>query len=261
MNMLLLSKLAAVRSIPCVTIALNTHTTHPDTLQDIIVFKNLVNEALSRLDREYPNVDSSSFHHALEHISNSIDFNHNRKSLHIFVSDELAEVIRSPQSIPYDGVIISDRFEVEPLMAYQESQISYLVMVLSQSGVSLYEASNGTLVREITEDGFPISENPYYVKTMEDRSESALVDRMTMNFMNEVDNALIKVYHRTNLPCVVISTERNFSMLSKAAHKSTIYLGYSPINYNDLSALTIASQSWETVKRVMNSAEFIDHSS
>lgn len=255
MNMLLLSKLAAARSIPSVTVALNTHKTHPDTQKDIIVLKNLVNEAMSRLDREYPNIDTMSIHQGLELLSNSIDYNHNLKSLHLFVSAEIAEIVRSPQSILSDGVFISDRFEVDALMAYFEHQFSYLVMVLSQSGVSLYEASNGELLHEIKEDGFPIAENPYYLKTMEDRSESDLVHSMIINFMNEVDNAFINVHNRTQLPCVVICTERNYSMLMEAANKSNVYLGYSPINYNDLSAQTIARQAWETVQRVLNSVD------
>lgn len=255
MNMLLLNKLAAARSVPSVTVALNTHKTHPDTQKDIIALKNLVNEAMSRLDREYPNIDTSLIQQSLEMISNSIDFNHNLRSLHLFASAEIAEIVRSPQSISIDGVYLSDRFEVDALMTHFEHQFSYLVMVLSQSGVSLYEASNGELLHEIKEDGFPIAENPYYLKTMEDRSESELVHSMIINFMNEVDNALVKVHNRVQLPCVVICTERNYSMLQEAANKLNVYLGYSPINYNDLSAQTIARQAWEAVQRVLNSVD------
>jgi hypothetical protein len=248
MNKQLLSQLSNERSNPSVTIAFNTHKTHPDTQKDIITLKNLVKEAINRLNIEYANIDTTSIQGLLEEVSHSIDFNYNLKSLHIFVSSKLAEIVRSPESIPSDGVAISDRFEVDSLLSYLDHVKSYLVMVLSQSGVSLYEAANNHLIYEIKDEGFPMEENPYYLKTMEDRSESALELRMVTNFMNEVDNNLIKVYNKTNVPCVVISTESNYSILLKTAKRPAIYLGHSAINYNDLSSKTIGDQAWEIAR-------------
>jgi hypothetical protein len=94
-----------------------------------------------------------------------------------------------------------------------------------------------------------MGENPYYLKTMEDRSKSNLVHSMLINFMNEVDNALVKVHNRTGYPCVVVCTEHNYSLLLEAANRPTIYMGYSPINYNDISAQTIARQAWEIAQK------------
>jgi len=249
MNKLLLKKLANARSNPSVTIALNTHNTHPGSQKDIIVVKNLINESIKRLSIEYPNIDTSPIQGGLQVLSNRIDFNHNLDSLHLFVSADVAEIVRSPQSVSSDGIAISDRFEVDSLLNYLDNVTFYLVMVLSQSGVTLYEAANHKLLKEVKEDGFPMGENPYYLKTMEDRSKSNLVHSMLINFMNEVDNALVKVHNRTGYPCVVVCTEHNYSLLLEAANRPTIYMGYSPINYNDISAQTIARQAWEIAQK------------
>ena len=48
-----LEVLATEKNTPCVTISLNTHRTHPDNAQDVILLKNLLKEAEERLVNEF----------------------------------------------------------------------------------------------------------------------------------------------------------------------------------------------------------------
>ena len=48
-----LLRIAAVNENPSVSIALNTHRTHPDSQQDEIVLKNLLKDAETRLLEEF----------------------------------------------------------------------------------------------------------------------------------------------------------------------------------------------------------------
>ncbi len=55
-----LNAIATENSSPCVTISLNTHRTHPDNVQDLILLKNLLKEAEERIIKEYGN--GKSYH-------------------------------------------------------------------------------------------------------------------------------------------------------------------------------------------------------
>ena len=48
-----LQQIAIEKNTPCVTIALNTHSTHPDNEQDEILLKNLLKEAEERVINEF----------------------------------------------------------------------------------------------------------------------------------------------------------------------------------------------------------------
>ncbi len=50
---MLLQQLRTEEQIPCVTISLNTHRTHPDNAKDEILLKNLLKEAEVRVAKEF----------------------------------------------------------------------------------------------------------------------------------------------------------------------------------------------------------------
>jgi hypothetical protein len=123
-------------------------------------------------------------------------------------------------------VNIADSFLVRTLIsAYIQSE-EYLIILLSQSGVHLYEAINDSIFPEITNSGFPFPENPHIVLEPEKRSDPKQMDNMVREYLNKVDKALVKIHHRTNLVCVVICTEDNYSRLMQVTDNPDIYLSY-----------------------------------
>jgi hypothetical protein len=52
-----LQALATEKNTPCVSILLNTHRTHPDNVQDVILLKNLLKEAEERVLNEFEDSD------------------------------------------------------------------------------------------------------------------------------------------------------------------------------------------------------------
>ena len=194
-----LKELASRRSNPCVTISMNTHRTHPDNAQDTILLKKLLKEAKDRVINEFGKRNILSLMEKLDTLPDKIDVNYNLDSLHIFLSSETMEVIKLPCSTYRNVVNIADSFLVRTLIsAYIQSE-EYLIMLLSQSGVHLYEAINDSVVSEITNSGFPFPENPHIVLEPEKRSDPKQMDNMVREYLNKVDKALVKIHHRTNL--------------------------------------------------------------
>lgn len=243
-----LQKLAAEKNTPCVSISLNTHRTHPDNTHDVVKLKNLLNEAEGRVIAEFGKRPVASLLEKISNVANEIDINYNLDSLHIFLSNDTKEIVKSTWDTSNEGVHISDSFAIRSVIKNFNRSESYLLMLLSQSGVQLYEAINDGIIQEIRNEDFPFSDNQHYNTHHDKGSDSKHLDNLVREFLNKVDKALVKVHHETNLNCVVICTEDNYSRLQQVADKPSVYLGYAAINYNQTATHQIAKQSWEIVK-------------
>ncbi len=181
-------------------------------------------------------------------MSKEIDVNYNLDSLHIFLSNDTQEIVKSSWKTGKSGVDISDSFAIRTLIKSYNRSESYLVMLLSQSGVRLFEAVNDDIINEVINNDFPFSENPHFNKNKEKVSDSKHLDNLVREFLNKVDKALVTVHKETDLNCVVIATEDNYSRLQQVADKPSVYLGHANIDYNNVTTHHIAKQSWELVK-------------
>ncbi len=243
-----ITALANENSSPCVTISLNTHRTHPDNAQDEILLNKLLKEAENRLISEFGERDTSELLEKIKKVADTIDVNYNLDSLHLFLSTKTSEIIRLPWQTLENKVHIGNRFAVRPLIKAYNRTHEYLVMLLSQSGVSLYEAFNDSISAEVTNDVFPFSENPHFETESARRSDSKHLDNLVREFLNKVDKALVKVHNETRLQCVVICTEDNFSRLMQVTNKPSAYMGFANIDYNSTKTHQIVKQSYEIVK-------------
>lgn len=243
-----LQALASEKNTPCVTISLNTHRTHPDNAQDVIQLRNLLHEAEERVVNEFGKRPVSSLLQKLLSIESEINPNYNLDSLHIYLSNDTKEIIKSDWATNHNGVHISDAFDIRSLIKSYSRSEEYFILLLSQSGVTLYNAINDGITSEIKNDDFPISENQHYNTHSDKKSDSKHLDDLVREFLNKVDKAVVKMYNETGLRCVVICTEDNFSRLMQVTDKQTTYLGYASIDYNKPDVHHIAQQGWEIVK-------------
>jgi len=247
-----LEKLAVEQNTPCVTISMNTHRTHPDNAQDEILLKNLLKEAEERVVSEYGKREVAALLEKISSVSEAIDVNHNLDSLHIYLSNDTQEIVKSTWPTHENAVHISDTFAVRSLIKANNRSEEYLIMLLSQSGVTLYEAMNDSITKEIKNDYFPFAENKHYNTNHEKSSDSKHLDDLVREFLNGVDKALVKVHQETGLNCVVICTEENYSRLMQVADLPSVYIGYDNIDYNNVAPHQLVKQSWEIVKELQH---------
>jgi len=243
-----LEKLTAEKSNPCLTISLNTHRTYPDNAQDAISLKKLCEEAEIRLVREFGKRPIAQLLEKLELIPSQIIENYNLNSLHIFLSNTTQEIFKSTWPTKDDRIYISDSFAIGPIIKSFHRSVDYLILVVSQGGAKMFEATNDAVVSEIENDYFPFTENPHFNTEPEKISDPKSTDNMVREFLNKVDKAAVKMHYQTNLRCVVISTEGNYSRLLQVADKPDIYAGHANIDYNNQGKFRIAEQGWEIMK-------------
>ncbi|MCO6486312.1 MAG: hypothetical protein J5I41_11120 [Saprospiraceae bacterium] len=247
-----ISRLAAEKGAPCITISLNTHRTHPDNLQDAITLKNLVKEAESRVLASYDKRAVQPLLQRLQSVPDKVDANRNLDSLHLFLSNDTEEVVRSPFRTTDARIQIHEHFAVRPLIkAYTRTQ-SYLIMVLGQAGVQLYEAENDAIQTEIRNGDFPFGENTNVITDREKRSDAKKLDEMVREYFNVVDKALVKVVNETGLPCVVVSTQDNWDRLQQVADRPAVYQGHVAIDYNHMAPHQIAEDTYSFMRLQMS---------
>lgn len=245
----LLQTLIRTQDEICVTISVNTHRTHPDNLNDRIKIKNFTKEAIDRLLEKFEKRTVSNIIERLEQIEQKIDVNYNLESLHLLISDTVTEVFRSSWETNQEGVHIGSNFAVRPVIKEIGRQTHYLIMLLSQSGIKLYTALNGSIVQEVQNEEFPIDENRFY-NTFPDRSTDAKhLDDLLREYLNRADKALINYSNKEKLKTLVFCTEDNYSKLMQVADRPSVYYGYLPIDYNNVEQHHLEARAWDFMKQ------------
>jgi len=241
-------KLASENSNPSVTISMNTHRTHPENLQDAILLKNLCSETEERLIAEFGKRDILPLLEYLEVLPTEIDTKFNLDSLHIFLSNETKEIIKSTWPVNENRVQISDSFAIGSLIKSTNRDFEYLIVLLSQNVFKIFVALNNAIVGEIENENFSVSENTSSDTGRNNNSDPKSADNTISEYFNKVDKAIVKVFNETDLNCVVICTDDNYSRLLKVADKPAIYKGHKSMDSNNQSNLQIAAHAWEIMK-------------
>jgi len=245
-----LNKLASEHSRPSVTISLNTHRTHPDSDKDAIQLKKLLKEAENRVIELYGKRPAAKVLERIAGIGDQIDVRCNLDSLHIFLSEDTEEVVRIAWPIAEDRVYIDDVFDLRALIKAYNRTEEYLILLMSRKEVNLYHAMNDSIVKEIDNEDFPVTDNPWYLANGPERSNARLVDDIAREFFNRVDKGVVKVAQETGLKVVVIAVEENYSYLQEVADRPDIYLGHVSIDYNHTKEHQIAEDAWQFMKNI-----------
>lgn len=239
-----IEKLAAEKSDPCVTISLNTHRTFPENAQDEIVLKNLLKEAEKRVVEEFGKRPVHPLLEKMASIEKEINHNYNLDSLHIFLSNDTQEIIKSSLPIHQNKTSISDTFAIRPIINDLIRSKEYLILLLSQGGVHLYKAFNDSITEEVRNEDFPFSEMHHAITAPEKLSDPKIMDDQVREYLNRMDKAVVRANNEMNLDFIVISTEDNYSRLMQVADRPSVYIGHAFIDYNRTSTEHIAKQAW-----------------
>lgn len=247
-----IESLAAKSSNPTLTISLNTYRTHPQNEKDDIRLKNLCKEAEERLLAEFDKRSLSKLLENLEKAQASVDSNYNLDSLHLFISNEVSEIIKLPWPIRENAVHITEHFNLRPLINGYNRTKEYYIVLLTKDEIKVYDTLDDSILSEVRNEDFPFNNTKFFTHDVRAKmGDSNRGDDLTRELFNRVDKALVDLYNEKELPMVVISTSDNFQKLHSQADRPNIYLGHVDVDYNNISEHTLAKDAWEYVKEEM----------
>lgn len=245
-----LTRLASAKGDICVTISLNTHRTRPGYDFDKVMLRILSTDAKETVTAKYGKRRSAKVLDRLSRVEDEIDVSRNLESLHIFISDNLTEIIRLAWPTVESRVVVGDSFDIRTLIKAAVRTEHYLIMVLSQGRVNLYEAANDAITGEIKEYWFPFEIKSLHGLNNKQKSDSKLVDDHLREYFNTIDKSLVKICRQRDMRCVVISTEDNYTKLLQVADDPRIYMGWAAIDYNNTKEHHLAAQAWVIVQMI-----------
>ena len=147
--------LASVRATPAVSIYLPTHVTGEAGLQDAIRLRELLHQAEDKLQSQgMRRCDAKELLEAAGNLPHESDFWEARsQGLAVFVSPELFRAYRLP--IEFGELLtIHSRLNVKPLLPVADRGERFLLLVLSQNHVRLFQVTR-SLTSEIAEHRLP----------------------------------------------------------------------------------------------------------
>lgn len=127
---------------PCVSVYLPTHRVTPDSGQDPIRLRNLLDEAESQLLAEGLRVPAvrEVLGPGRELSRPGPFWSHQSDGLALFLAPQWSRAFRLPAEFP-ELVVVTGRFHVKPLLALLAADRRFYVLALSQNEVRLFEGT------------------------------------------------------------------------------------------------------------------------
>ncbi|NLX35248.1 MAG: hypothetical protein GXY68_00990 [Chloroflexi bacterium] len=202
--------LQRVSGYPAVTITLPTHRTSPDNKQDPIRVKNLVDQAIERLLREFNQRDLAPLLERFDRLVAEIDYTNALDGLALFVNRDISRAFYLPFDLP-ERVVVDESFFTRDLVYALNRTPRYWVLTLGEQPTRLYEAVREDLT-EVTDVGFPLTHTgPGGAARLPGGrgvSRSAYRDEYHRQFFRRVDATLSALLAQDPLPVVVVGVNR-----------------------------------------------------
>lgn len=150
-----IQELLAAEQSPCLSLFMPTHKNHPENLQDIILFKNLVREMKESLLQKYSADETQKHLEPFESLAEDENFwNHTSEGLAVFSAEGLFKVVGVNKS--FDELsMVADSFHTKPLRQYLQSLDHFHVLGLSLHEVRLFEGTRHSLTEVELNDDTP----------------------------------------------------------------------------------------------------------
>jgi hypothetical protein len=149
----LIQELLAVSQEPCLSLYMPTHRTHPENLQDTILFKNLVRQMEESLMQKYSASEAKEYMEPLGSLVNDNDiWNYTKNGLAVFSAKGMVKVVGLHKSVE-ELAMVADSFHTKPLWQYLQSLDQFHLLALTLHDIRLFEGNCHSLSEvELTTD-------------------------------------------------------------------------------------------------------------
>jgi len=239
-----LKVLQAHRDYPSVSIIARTHRTAPTNKQDPIKVKNLVRQAIKRLQSEFKKREVEAVVRNLQELVKNIEWKHTLDGLALFAGKGHSSAVSLPFKVR-SRAVVDETFATRDLVYTYNRAVPYRVLVLGHT-VSLHDA--WTDVMEEHGKPFPlIHGGPGGGSKLpggQGINRSGIRDDAIRAFFRSVDDAFASVQRVNPLPLVVAGVERNIAFFQEVTSHASVITGLLAGNHEGKSPSELGKVVW-----------------
>jgi len=267
----LIQELLSVEQEPCLSLYMTTHRNHPENLQDIIRYKNLVKQLEESLLEQYSAIEVKKFLKPYITLSNNHEFwGHSLDGLAVLGTTELFKIIKLPIAVE-ELVVVADSFHTKPLRQYLQSIDRYHVLGLNLQEIRLFEGNRHSLVEidlppdipktitealgdELTEKHFTVasyggvggeSSNKHHGHG----GKKDEVDKDAERFFRVIANIIYDNYSKpTGFPLILAALPEHHSLFQKVNKNPLLLANSIAVNPESISTDKLIKLAWEIME-------------
>lgn len=252
---------------PLISITLPTHKKGEEVKQNVIRFKNLLNEVSEKLKKRglKENEIEKMLKPAAELINKPIFWTHQENGLAVYLSNNVFETFKLPYSTEAQAYI-NDHFLITPLLPMLSLDGTFSILTVSRKKVRLLHCTRNE-VTDITPEDAPLSIDDYLEETPEKElqfhsgadGQDAMffghgsgreVKRVVAEqYFREVEKAVSDTMNRFGEPLVLIGLEDNISFYSSINKYSRTIDNKIDDNPDEMSNAQLRDYGFKEIKR------------
>jgi hypothetical protein len=241
-----LRRLQSHRDYPSVSILAPTHRTAPANKRDPIVVKNLVTEALNRLEAEFPKREVAAVVKNLNKLVSKVDWAHTLDGLALYASREVATAVDLPFKVKARAVVDAT-FATRDLLFTFNRAPRYRVLVLGEKPTRLFDAQANVLT-EVTAKPFPMThKGPGGASKLpggKGINRSAVRDESHREFFQKVEAAVAELQKHDPLPIVLVGVDRFLAFYQEVASDPDAIVGLVAGSHDQTSPSALGKLAW-----------------
>jgi len=271
----LIQELLAADQAPCLSIYMPTHQKHPENLQDIILFKNLVRQMEESLLQKYSAGEVQKHLEPFETLAEDNNtWNHTFDGLAVFSATGLFKVVGVHRSFE-ELAIVADSFHTKPLRQYLQSLDHFYVLGLTLRDIRLFEGNRHSLTEvELTADT-PKTINEALGDELTDKHTTVAsyggtgggstpmhhghggrkeeTEKDTERFFRVVANTIYEQYTKpSGWPLILAALTEHHSLFQKVNKNPLLLTNGIAINPSSVSPDKLANMAWEIMEPEYN---------
>ena len=271
LNKEIVQELLAVNEAPCISLYMPTHRSHPEKLQDVIRFKNLVKELEASLSKKYmANEVKKSLEPFEALINDATIWNQTLEGLAIFSAAGIFKTVKLQETVQ-ELAMVADSFHTKPLRQYLQSTNRYHVLGLGLKDIQLFEGNRHSLVRvELLSDvpetitdalGDELTEKHLTVASYGGAGGNSSgmrhghggkkdeEDNDTERFFRTVSKSIYENYSKpTGLPLILAALPNHHNLFQKVSKNSLLLSNGIDINPESVSIDKLAELAWSIME-------------
>lgn len=257
----LINELLAADQNPCLSLYMPTHRKHPENLQDIILFKNLVRQMKESLLQKYSDGEVKKHIEPFEALAedNNI-WNHTFDGLAVFSATGIFKVVGVHKSFE-EFALVADSFHTKPLRQYLQSLDQFYVLGLTLHDIRLFEGNRHSLIevdlsadtpKNITEAlGDELTSKNSNVATYGNKSDET--EKEAEQFFRIVANTIYEHYSKpSGWPLILAALTEHQNLFHKVNKNPLLLTKGIAINPSSVSPDKLADMAWEIMEPEYN---------